>query len=208
MRIDVLVSIGVLGAMVAGCDSGASGDSATGVRRATGASDTRTPRSDGATDASVPSLDAGAPGDGGSEADTAAADANTAATDGAPVARVLGIEVSPLTLTPSFSPSTQDYYVRCASGQNALTLTVTDALGTQSTAVDAVQNQEIDVRDQYWIRCLPADFPVITVTAHADAGAPTPGWYLVNGSNYAAVLDNNGTPVWYANGTAPVNVTR
>jgi hypothetical protein len=121
-------------------------------------------------------------------------------------ASVLGIDVRPLALVPSFSPSIHDYYVRCASGHNALTLTVTDASGSQSTSVDAVESQEIDVRDQYWIRCLPADFPVITVTAHADAGAPTPGWYLVNGSTYAVVLDANGTPVWYASSAAPMNV--
>jgi Arylsulfotransferase (ASST) len=131
---------------------------------------------------------------------------STAADAGDSDASVLGIEVRPLGLVPAFSPSIHDYYVRCASGHNALTLTVTDASGSHSTSVDAVENQELDVRDQYWIRCLPADFPVVTVTAHADAGAPTPGWYLVNSSTYAAVLDTNATPVWYASGTSPLNV--
>ena len=114
---------------------------------------------------------------------------------------VLDIDVSPVPLTPSFSSAIHDYYVRCGSGQNALTVTVTDGGGSQSISIDIVEDQEIDVRQQYWIRCLPHDFPVITVTAHPGAGAPTAGYYLVNNGIYAVALDTNGTPVWYARGT-------
>lgn len=66
---------------------------------------------------------------------------------------------------------------------------------------------------QYWIRCLPHDFPRLTVTKLRN---PAPGWYLtgnltsVGGSGiYAMVLDNNGTPVWYrkSRGTQANNVT-
>jgi hypothetical protein len=64
------------------------------------------------------------------------------------------------------------------------------------------------VRTQYWIRCLPHDFPQLNVTR---PGNPPPGWYLTSdlvpilGSAYAMVLDNRGTPVWYrksANGSS------
>jgi len=209
MRLDALMSVGVLAALVLGCGSGAAGESSSGARRSTGATDTNEPTSEaGAPDASALGIEADGSGDGASGADMTAADgAADGATDGANAdASVLGIVISPLALVPIFSPSIHDYYVRCASGHNALTLTVTDAFGSQSTAVDAVPNQEIDVRDQYWIRCLPSDFPEITVTEHADAGAPTPGWYLVNGLTYATVLDTNGTPVWYESATAPSNV--
>ena len=115
--------------------------------------------------------------------DSGAVDAGTTITTGGDDTGVLNIEVSPLPLTPSFSPAIHDYYVRCGSGENALTLTVTDGSGSQSSSIDVVEDQEIDVREQYWIRCLPHDFPVITVTGHPDAGAPTAGYYLVNNAD-------------------------
>jgi hypothetical protein len=126
--------------------------------------------------------------------------------DGGSGGTVVGVTVSPLTLVPSFSASVTDYYVRCASGANAVTLTVTDATGTNSSALSLVEDQEIAVEGQYFIRCLPHDFPTLTVTTYPDAGAPTPGWYLVNSDTYAMALDTNGTPVWYERGTAPGNV--
>lgn len=66
---------------------------------------------------------------------------------------------------------------------------------------------------QYWIRCLPHDFPELKVN---KPGNPTPGWYLTgnifNGlafAPYAMVLDNNGTPVWYRRSSGPsaLNIT-
>jgi hypothetical protein len=63
-------------------------------------------------------------------------------------------------------------------------------------------------RIQYWIRCLPHDFPELSV---ARPGNVPSGWYLTNNfttasgtSPYTMVLDNYGTPVWYqkaVNGT-------
>ncbi len=132
-----------------------------------------------------------------------------AGTDGG---AVLGIDVSPLALTPSFSPTIHDYYVRCAAGSNAITLTVTDGSGPEISDLVVVEDQAIVVQDQYWIRCLPHDFPTITVTTRAE-GNPTPGYYLINSAcvptctaTYAAVFDTNGTPVWYGRGTSVVNV--
>jgi hypothetical protein len=56
-------------------------------------------------------------------------------------------------------------------------------------------------RVDYWIRCLPHDFPQLSVSR---PGNPSPGWYLTGNlisadgsATYAMVLDRNGTPVWY-----------
>lgn len=66
---------------------------------------------------------------------------------------------------------------------------------------------------QYWIRCLPHDFPLLRVRG---PGTPWPGWYLTgnvtsaSGSGtYAMVLDSKGTPVWYRKAAGPgaINIT-
>ncbi len=58
--------------------------------------------------------------------------------------------------------------------------------------------------DQYWVRCLPHDFPPISVTTYPGLGGPTPGWYLIANltqapgeSSFAMAIDAHGTPVWY-----------
>lgn len=56
--------------------------------------------------------------------------------------------------------------------------------------------------EEYWIRCLPPDFPRIgSVTRSPDV---EPAWYLLNhGTPTAAfgiILDSNGVPVWYERG--------
>jgi arylsulfotransferase ASST len=119
---------------------------------------------------------------------------------------VLAVSVSPLVLTPSFDPTIHDYYVRCSSGVNALMLTVTDSTGSVTTPLSLMEDQLASVRDTYWIRCLPSDAPVITVTKGDGGGVPTPGWYLVNSAAFAFVLDTNGTPVWYERGPTVLNV--
>jgi Arylsulfotransferase (ASST) len=64
---------------------------------------------------------------------------------------------------------------------------------------------------QYWIRCLPRDFPPLTVSR---PGNPPPGWYLTSNllstgsGGYAMVLDNNGTPVWYRKAFGPSGLLR
>jgi hypothetical protein len=121
-------------------------------------------------------------------------------------ASVVGIAVSPLTLTPAFSPSIHDYSVRCTTGKNAVTVTVTDSRGAQSTSLQIVEDQAIEVRGLYWIRCLPSDFPEIGVARDPSGGGPTAGWYLLNSSTYAIVLDTNGTPVWYSRGPFVLDV--
>jgi hypothetical protein len=158
------------------------------------------------------------PGDA-AVADAGANDAATAGSDSSPDAAarpadiqvavegaITSVLVSPGPLTPAFSSGIDDYYVRCSSGTNAITLTLGTASGTSTVALDVVEDQAVVVAGQYWIRCLPHDFPTITVAAHASAGAPTPGWYLINSGTYAAALDTNGTPVWYTRGTAAIDV--
>jgi hypothetical protein len=135
-----------------------------------------------------------------------------------------------LTLVPAFSPHVHDYYVRCASGVNALTVSMTASRGAstvmmepttaapspqQTLSVNANENQAIVVAAtagnaavQYWVRCLPHDFPQMTMKLHEEAGAPPPGYYLLATSqlppmanwSYAIVMDGNGVPVWYAHG--------
>jgi hypothetical protein len=137
------------------------------------------------------------------------------------------LRVAPLTLVPAFSPSVHDYSVRCAAGNNALAVSMTAAPGFESTIVlptpsprlpsqtvhmSATENQAIVAAAtlgaatvEYWVRCLPDDFPTFQWTEHPEAGTPTPGYYLVgtaqprndNGS-YAVILDSRGVPVWYA----------
>jgi hypothetical protein len=142
----------------------------------------------------------GSHADVGTDASTdAAADvAVDVALDAAPEASgdLVSIATSP-PFAPAFSLSTFDYALRCKGAQNAVTVTVTTTAGSSSTIENLVPNEDFVALGAYHIRCLPPDFPALTVTLHADNGAPTPGWYLVNSTYYAIVLDTHGTPVWY-----------
>jgi len=142
--------------------------------------------------------------DGGSHSD--ATDAAAYSYPAPDAGAITAFSLAPLTLVPPFSPTTFDYYVRCPAAQNPVTLTTTDALGSHSSSLVLVPDQALVVGGTYSVRCLPADFPTITVVTHADAGAPTSGYYLLNSSTYGMVLDTNGTPIWYTRGTTVVNV--
>jgi hypothetical protein len=136
-------------------------------------------------------------------------------------------------MVPSFSPGTYDYYVTCAAGTNELTVRVEAAGGAtasislespggsfaaarpampeQSATLAVEESQAVVVtaalgsaREQYWVRCLPSDFPEMKWVRHADTVTPTPGYYLVGvmylvaGVHpYAMILDGNGVPVWF-----------
>jgi hypothetical protein len=133
---------------------------------------------------------------------------------------------SPITLVPAFSPTTYDYYVRCAAGSNALEVTMKAAPGfeslllqpaattarrTQTLSFTVAESQAIvaaatdgATTTEYWVRCLPHDFPQLQLTAKLAAGTPTPGYYLIGNyapitgtGCYAMVLDDNAVPVWY-----------
>ena len=132
---------------------------------------------------------------------------------GAPVG---GLSTSPVVLTPSFEQGTHDYAMRCSAGSNTVQLAVTGrggdvALGPYSAAtvvvdISLIEGQAAVIAGsdgaQYWLRCLPHDFPPLAVSR---PGAPTPGYYVTGTATagtgdgkYAMVLDGNGTPVWYA----------
>jgi hypothetical protein len=106
-------------------------------------------------------------------------------------------------LSPAFSPDVHDYTIRCAAGPNTLNVTYVDASGTHTQTVTLVPDEALVV-DGYWVRCLPPDFPVIAVAPHG--AGPSPGWFLADATTYALVLDERGTPVWYARGAAVMNV--
>jgi Arylsulfotransferase (ASST) len=131
-----------------------------------------------------------------------------------------------LTLVPPFSPSIHDYYVRCGAGTNALVVSMTAAPGDQSELVLPTKSSRLPEQTlslgvdenqaivaaatsgvatvEYWVRCLPHEFPPLEMTLHPEAGTPPPGYYLVGNDEvvggqlgYAMVLDVNGVPVWY-----------
>lgn len=130
------------------------------------------------------------------------------------------VTAQPPALTPSFNPAVFDYALRCQTGVNSLQLTLTSnsviTVGGQSgttvtVPVNLVESEAAIVTapdsgnpattDSYWIRCLPHDFPPLSVST---PGSPSAGLYYtgtlgpVNGSSpYAMVLDEHGTPVWY-----------
>ena len=119
---------------------------------------------------------------------------------------VTGISTSPPALSPAFSTSTHDYVLRCGSGTNTINFAIAAGSAGGLVSVPLAESQAAVVQDsttaQYWIRCLPANFPDITVN---KPGNPSPGWYTTsnitaaNGDGaYAMVLDGNGTPVWFA----------
>jgi hypothetical protein len=132
-----------------------------------------------------------------------------------------GITTSP-TMTPGFSTTTSDYVIYCGPGANAITVTLTGAGGgtiqaggqsggSVTLSVTLGEGQAAVVRQgsggqavEYWIRCLPHDFPQLTITP--GASPPPAGWYLTGNistssdgksGTYAMILDRKGTPVWY-----------
>ncbi len=140
-----------------------------------------------------------------------------------------------LTVQPSldqpFSPDGHDYTVHCTASTNTLTFNAVGIAGASvsttvpggamptagssgSVSVPTDRAMVVTVSkggssEQYWVRCLPVDFPPLTVER---PGQPTPGWYLVGlGFNapagtgkFAVILDERGVPVWYHRTSLPV----
>ena len=153
---------------------------------------------------------------------------------------------APFNLTPAFSPSTTDYAIRCHAGSNQMSFALTGnggsiTVGTNQrvsvvtggvveVSLNLVPNQAVVIyapdpagsgsgsgQTEYWLRCLPPDFPAIQVNqAGTQSSGWTPGYYFTgnlsssDGAYYAMALDGNGIPVWYqqlpAGGGGPVNV--
>jgi hypothetical protein len=179
-----------------------------------------------ATDAGEPIPDSAddSPADGALDA---VSDSGNPAVDSldptAPPPTLDALSIAGATLSPEFAPTIHDYVVRCGEGSNSLQVTATAPAGTtmqltspivsplfseEGMAIDVDENQAIAVQvsspggdDSYWIRCLPHDFPALSVNR---VRAPAPGYYLLGNtvvgageSGYAMVLDTHGTPVWY-----------
>ena len=108
-----------------------------------------------------------------------------------------------------------------AGGTVQLTAPTTTApSASQSPTVGLAPNQAAVIHatnaagasNDYWVRCLPPDFPTLDTTKHPENGDPTPGWYLLGNNilpqggttnGYAMILDTNGTPVWYKKSVPP-----
>ena len=150
------------------------------------------------------------------------------------VALVLSSQTdSPPSLRPQFDPAVHDYVIPCAAGTNTLSLQFTADPGSTAALVSPstapMSSEPLDVQllpdqaavieitdaagasQKYWIRCLPPDFPTITVTDYPATGAPSAGWYLIavtlvagSQSGFAMIVDAHGIPVWYRR--APVGV--
>jgi Arylsulfotransferase (ASST) len=151
---------------------------------------------------------------------------------GEPALSLLRVEGAgaPIVLYPAFSPTVFDYSVRCHAGANPLKVTVTAEPGAEGRLVQPTRSpsrptQTLDVTvdegaaivaaatagaatTQYWVRCLPQDFPPFEWTAHPEAGTVTAGYYLIGNYQspeagaYAWILDTHGAPVWYQRTTA------
>jgi hypothetical protein len=135
----------------------------------------------------------------------------------------------PITLAPAFSPDIHDYSVACQVGTNPMSVSMSAAKGgtTQllqptSSAVAPSQTLPVSVPEggaivvvvkhgaassEYWVRCLPHDFPAPVWLPHAGAEKLAPGYYLVGGwwpvlgiPGYAEIFDSNGAPVWFSRG--------
>jgi Arylsulfotransferase (ASST) len=91
---------------------------------------------------------------------------------------------------------------------SAWTASQTTSLNVEENAavVAFATNASKSTTIEYWVRCLPDDFPDIQMSPNPSAGTPPDGYYLLgnrtlNGTpapgGYAMVLDIRGVPVWY-----------
>ncbi len=138
-------------------------------------------------------------------------------TAGAPLNEITfdGVDVWPV-----FSVAGSDYALECGVGTNDVSVTMTTHRGrvaridgelvgdnesaTLQLAADDVVTVELSrsgvATIEYHFRCLPADFPGLTVE---QPGEPQPGWYVtgLGGSagtgTYAVIFNERGAPVWY-----------
>lgn len=122
---------------------------------------------------------------------------------------------------PPFDPAATDYAIKCGAGTTSVNMTL-ELLPGSTASLDAPQQnigsgtvnrqlttdqvltltlQRDSTQSQYRFRCLPGDFPDLTVQR---PGQPTPGWYLTTfgangspGGAYSVIFDEYGAPVWY-----------
>jgi hypothetical protein len=127
-------------------------------------------------------------------------------------------------LFPSFSPDDSDYVVRCTPESSVqVSVSNSDATDTTTTVsvdrrppqtgsfidgvpLDAGQEFSVEVTQgattkDYFVRCLPPDFPTWTVDR---PGTPQAEYYVVAPSlaggsqtRYLTIYDTNGVPIWW-----------
>jgi hypothetical protein len=108
-----------------------------------------------------------------------------------------GASASLLTETPATPNGTRSPPTPTTPGQT-LSLNVDEGEAVVASVTDGSATTE------YWVRCLPHDFPQLVWTDHAGCRR-TPGYYLVGneqtigpgGPAFAIAFDTNGVPVWY-----------
>ena len=136
------------------------------------------------------------------------------------------LSVGPHEVFPDFRPDVYDYVAYCPNETgNSFQVSARGMPGTRvelvgqlsgsprlTTSATRAADQALTFRvipkvgtaEEYWIRCLPPDFPKVTVSRPGD---PEPGWYLLNNGsatrNYGIIVDTNGVPVWYRKATPP-----
>ncbi len=132
-------------------------------------------------------------------------------------------DVGSFELFPTFDPAITDYIAYCTDDdQNDFDITLSGPPGTTvaivggpsgrpnmtarrpvgaGEAIVATYSSPSGANAEYWVRCVPPDFPRVTVTR---SGPTAPGWYLVANAafarppgEFAIILDSNGVPVWY-----------
>ncbi|HWM19620.1 MAG TPA: aryl-sulfate sulfotransferase, partial [Ilumatobacteraceae bacterium] len=139
------------------------------------------------------------------------------------------LSIGGATMFPEFSPAQHDYIAYCQSATaNVLSVHARGVPRTQVTVGSTVGSTVVDttvpidaddaivvritptaggVTDEYWIRCVPPDFPLITTSTPGDH---SPGWYVLGNSfdgpsgEFAMILDTAGVPVWYRRIPAPM----
>jgi hypothetical protein len=203
-------------------DAGAARDAASSVRHpGRGAAD-------GGRETAAPLfLDGGGSDDAaldGPGVFTDAHDATVSADAAPPLTTTLALS---LPMVPTFATGVVDYYVRCPSEDNAVTVTMTAAPGetiglvqpfVTTPSVSGVVPLRVAAGEaivaelhgadagavDYWVRCLPATFPSVSISLHPDAGTATAGYYFlgdiagdVSGGAYAMAIDGHGVPVWF-----------
>ncbi len=229
----------VAGAVGLGCGTGApAGPGATGAGRGVDGGRDATPHADARAYASVANDGSPQALDGFADHGVGAADPRDDAGPQGPSLVALTVTSTadaapPLELVPSFSPTVFDYALRCVAGPNPVTVSMTASLGAEGALLQPAASPSLPAETlsltlsegeaivavateggasvEYWVRCLPADFPALQWIPHAEAGTPTPGYYLLGSmifppstGPYAMVLDAHGVPVWYASHVNPV----
>lgn len=136
-------------------------------------------------------------------------------------------QVSATGLQPAFDPEITDYVAPCAGGSVDVSVTAAPGLrigidrgaaqtGTFTTTVPLTAGQgfgltllRAGVQTTASVRCLPEDFPNLTVD-----GRGTADWYLssipfgAQRTDYVFALDSRGTPVWWLKDEGRPNTVR